>query len=64
MIHNSLAPETTEKLVYIHLNSKKAGNTRDAAVLNIFAWDNGNVEALCLGAELPNSQDAEGAHFG
>ena len=42
-IHNKLSPETTEKLVYVYLNSKMAAAVCDADELKMFAWDNENV---------------------
>ena len=42
-ISNKLSPETTEKLVYVCLNSKMAANVSYADKLKMFAWDNEDV---------------------
>ena len=42
-LRNSLAPETTEKLVYVYSNGKMAANTWDSEALKMFAWDNEDV---------------------
>ena len=43
-IRNKLSPETTEKVVYVNSNSNTAATVRDADELNMFAWDNEDVE--------------------
>jgi hypothetical protein len=40
---HELSPATTEKLVYVYLNSKMEATVRDADKLKIFAWDNEDV---------------------
>ena len=42
-ILTKLSPETTEKLVYVYLNSKMAAAVDDAYELKMFAWDNEDV---------------------
>ena len=43
-IRNKLAPETTEKLVYVYSNRRLVSKICDSDELKMFAWDKLNEE--------------------
>jgi hypothetical protein len=47
-LRNRLSPEATEKLVYVHPNSKLAAAVRDADELTMLARDNEEVQPVPL----------------
>ena len=51
-ICNKRSSETTENLVYVYSNSKMATSVRDAYELNMFAWDNEDVQPVRTVAKL------------